>query len=199
MIEPSRTIGAVLAAGRSKRFGGDKLLQAFHGRPLGAHIAVTLASLPLLQRIAVCPPDAPARRQIYSARGFIVLDNPQPERGMGSSLALAARHAAAIGADALLVCLADMPHVPATHLLGLLAQASLDRNAATEAVELRCPPVAFGAGALPELARLSGDRGAWRLLSAAIVVPVAADTARDYDLPADFSANQGPTIDGPSW
>lgn len=198
MIGPSRTIAAVLAAGRSKRFGGDKLLQAFRGRPLGAHIAITLANLPLLQRIAICPPDAPVRRQIYSARGFIVLDNPQPDRGMGSSLALAAQHAAASGADALLVCLADMPHVPATHLLGLLAQASLDRNAATEVDGLRCPPVAFGARALPDLERLSGDRGAWHLLAAATVVPAAVDTVRDYDVPTDFSAHQGPA-DGPSW
>lgn len=198
MIAPSRTIAAVLAAGRSKRFGGDKLLHVFDSRPLGAHIAVTLADLPLLQRIAICPPDAPARSQIYSARGFIVLDNPQPDRGMGSSLALAAQHAAAMGADALLVCLADMPHVPATHLLGLLAQASLDRNAATVVDQLRCPPVAFGAQSLPDLTRLSGDRGAWRLLAAATLVPVAADTVRDYDLPADFSANQG-AADGPSW
>lgn len=198
MIAPSRTVGAVLAAGRSRRFGGDKLLHVFDGRPLGDHIAITLANLPLLQRIAVCPPDAPARREIYSARGFVVLDNPQPDRGMGSSLAFAAQHAAVIGADALLVCLADMPHVPATHLLGLLAQASLDRNAATEVGELRCPPVAFGARALPKLARLSGDRGARSLLAAAIVVPAAADTVRDYDLPADFSANQGPA-GGPCW
>jgi molybdenum cofactor cytidylyltransferase len=186
LIEVSRTIGVVLAAGRSQRFGADKLLQPLHGQPLGAHIAIELANLPLLQRIAVCPLGKAARRQIYSSRGFLLLDNAQPGGGMGTSLALAAQHALAVGADALLVCLADMPHIPASHLQGLLALARLDRNAATEADGLRGPPVAIGAHALAGLAQLSGDHGARHLLAAAAILPAAAELVRDYDVPADF-------------
>ena len=113
MTAPRRVVAVVLAAGRSERFGGDKLMHLLNGRPLGEHIARTLADIRLAARIAICPAGSP-RQSLFG--DFEIIENPPPEQGMGTSLALGARRAIALDADAMLVCLADMPYVTAQHL-----------------------------------------------------------------------------------
>src|SRR5690606_16562633 len=58
------------------------------------------------------------------AEGWTALINPEPEAGLGSSLALAAGLALAGGRDALLVLLADMPLVTGEYLRELAAAAA---------------------------------------------------------------------------
>jgi molybdenum cofactor cytidylyltransferase len=173
----------VLAAGSASRFGSDKLLHPLDGRPLGEHIAMTLSDVPVAARLAVCPVGS-ARRELFERHGFEVIDNPHPEQGMGMSLALGATRAIALDADALLVCLADMPFVTREHLDALLA---VDADAVvTEAVAARSPPAVFARKLLPELATLSGDHGARHLLKSAAIVPAEPAIVRDFDTLADF-------------
>lgn len=183
MTAARRVVALVLAAGSASRFGSDKLLHPLHGRPLGAHIAMTLANLPLAARLAVCPAGS-TRGDLFRPHGFEIVGNPQPEQGMGTSLALGAQRAMALDADALLLCLADMPFVTADHLRALLA---VDAEAVvTETADLRSPPAAFARTLLPELALLAGDRGARHLLTSAATVVAEPAMVRDFDTPADF-------------
>lgn len=181
MTAPRRVVALVLAAGRAKRFGSDKLRHPLNGRPLGEHIAVTLAELPLAARLAVCPA---ARGDLFAPHGFEVIDNPHPEQGMGVSLALGAARAIALDADALLVCLADMPFVTVAHLDALLAIRM--PVVATTCDGTRSPPAVFARELLHELASLAGDQGARHLLKSAATVAAPADLVRDFDTPDDL-------------
>jgi molybdenum cofactor cytidylyltransferase len=182
---PESIIAAVLAAGQSTRFAGDKLVHPLRGKPLAAHIADTLAALPTTHRLAVCPVRSP-RADIFAARGFEVLENPDPGLGLSLSLALAATHALALDADALLVCLADMPDVRIAHLQSLIARQGANEVVATVAAGVRSPPALFARSVLPELTALTGDTGARDLLRAAATVEATPDLVRDYDTLADF-------------
>ena len=182
MTAPRRVVAVVLAAGRSERFGGDKLMHLLNGRPLGEHIARTLADIRLAARIAICPAGSP-RQSLFG--DFEIIENAHPEQGMGTSLALGARRAIALDADAMLVCLADMPYVTAKHLRELLA---VDAPATvTESNGTRSPPAVFSRALLPELTILTGDHGARHLLRSAATVAAAPQLVRDFDTPADFA------------
>ncbi len=182
---PDRIAAVVLAAGLSSRFPGDKLLHPLRGKPLAARIADTLAALPFAHRLAVCPAESPGRTSLFAARGFEIVVNDAPGRGMASSLALAAQRAIALDVDGLLVCLADMPNVTATHLERLLSAAG-DAPAATVVDGRHGPPAVFGRDLLPALASLTGDKGARDLLSRATPIEADPELGRDYDTLADF-------------
>lgn len=184
MTAARRVVAVVLAAGSASRFGSDKLLYPLDGRPLGEHIAVTLADVPVAARLAVCPVGS-ARRELFERHGFEVIDNPHPAQGMGRSLALGAARAIDLNADALLVCLADIPFVTREHVEALL---TVDADVvATEATSVRSPPIVFARTILPELTTLTGDQGARHLLKSATTVAAAPQMVRDFDTPDDFA------------
>lgn len=184
MTAPEVTVALVLAAGRSSRFSGDKLLHPLAGKPLAAHVADRLAAMAFSHRLAVCPAGAEDRAALFRSRGFEIIENFDPDEGMGHSLALGARRALELGAEAMIVCLADMPYVTEAHICALLA-ASVDA-AATVSGGTKSPPAAFGKSFLPQLARLSGDSGARDLLRHAALVEAEPKLVRDFDTPADF-------------
>ena len=110
---------AVLAAGRGSRFGGGKLEANCAGKPLGRWALDAVAGAGLGPDIIVTGPDG-----VSFADGWSALVNPHPERGLGSSLALAANVARDADAPSLLVLLADMPLVSSAYLRGLAAVAA---------------------------------------------------------------------------
>lgn len=186
MTAPSSIAAVVLAAGLSTRFGGDKLLHPYAGKPLAAHIADTLAAMPLAHRVAIVPPAPSPRAELFSERGFELVTNPDPQQGMGSSLALGARRAAELGADALLLCLADMPNVTARHLTELIAAADDSDAVATAFDQSRGPPAIFARRLFGDLADLTGDHGAKHLLANATLIAASPGLERDFDTPSDF-------------
>lgn len=182
MTAARRVVAVVLAAGKSSRFGGDKLLRPLKGKPLAAHIADTLTTSP---RYAVVPPQSPERAALFAGRGFAVIENPDAEQGMGTSLARAAATALPLDVDAMLVCLADMPFVSRAHLDALLA---VDAHVvATEAAGVRSPPIVFARATWPELLTLTGDHGPRHLLRSAATVEADPAMVRDFDTPEDFT------------
>ena len=186
MSAPEGLAGIVLAAGLSRRYAGDKLLAPFSGMPLAAHVADLLATLGLQHRLAVCPVGHEDRAGLFEDRGFEIIWNDAPELGMGRSLALGAVQAQALGASAILVCLADMPNVTAAHLRRLIELGQGGELVATEVNGVRMPPAVFPAAMLPGLAALTGDRGARALLTEARTVAAGALLARDLDTRDDF-------------
>ena len=186
MTGNSIIVAAVLAAGLATRFGTDKLLHPLHGKPLAAHIADTLASLPFAHRLAVVAADHSERSGLFSQRGFAIAENDDPARGLASSLALAAAWAQRHDADALLICLADMPYITADHLARLIAAGEDNDVIATEANGVRSPPAIFSRALLPQLLTLTGDRGARDLITNAALVVAPPALVKDVDTPGDL-------------
>lgn len=151
----------VLAAGSSTRFGSDKLSALLEGEPLIRHAIRAARAAPVEQVIVV-------------AREGLELGEwpgtPEVKRIAIDSDALSASLKAGIAAagevDGAFVFLGDMPRVP-HHVASRLA-AALGR---TYAAIPRCEgksghPVLLSARSFADLARLTGDAGAGRLLKA---------------------------------
>ena len=185
MTAPERTVLALLGAGRSTRFGVSKLDEELWGKPLGGHAPDVLAGIPFAARLAITG-DAAID---YVALGCTVLRNPDPARGQASSLHLAAEHALAMAADALLIVLADMPCVTTAHVRRLLdaAESAAAIVASTDGTA-RKPPALFGRVHFPALLATTGDHGAHDLIRTARLVAAPADELVDVDTPKDLAA-----------
>ena len=180
---------AILAAGQGKRFGSEKLMANLGGIPLGFHIADTLAQMPFGWRIAVCSKGT-ALTQRFSAAGFDIIANAEPEKGQSHSLHLAVRAVQATEATALLVVLADMPFVTKGHVEKLLAQTR--EIVASTSGDGPMPPALFPREVWPQLLATTGDAGARDLLKDASLVYAPPSELRDIDVPADLRETRAP-------
>ncbi|MEM9963903.1 MAG: NTP transferase domain-containing protein [Asticcacaulis sp.] len=153
-----------LAAGRSQRFGDDDKLEALlGGKPLALVTADRLEGMVWAQKIALVHSAllaSPLRQ-----RGFTLLI-PAPNAGMGDNLSLAV--AAVKDADAVLIVLADMPFIDRALIERLKAAIDTDREisiAVSETEGIVSPPALFSRKHFNTLRTLSGDRGAFGLIS----------------------------------
>ncbi|MXO96485.1 NTP transferase domain-containing protein [Erythrobacter aquimaris] len=172
----------LLAAGRSERFGGDKLAADYRGRQLWTW-AARAAEKAGFQHLYIVM--APHSSIAPDARWNRVL-NAEAERGMGTSIA--AGLAAAQAHDRVVIALADMPRVTASHLR-MLAQASGPLFTRQSDGKAGCP-AAFDSASFAELRELDGDRGA-RILAGPdvnLVEPAAADMLVDIDRRSELDA-----------
>lgn len=156
--------GVLLAAGRSTRFGADKLMQ-----PLGEGTVAEAAGRALMagvdRGVAVIRPGAGRLAGRLRALGLEPVTCIEAAHGMGHSLARGV--AATADADGWAILLADMPFVRAA---SIQAVSSRLREGAGIAVPTcdgdRGHPVGFSARFKDELLRLQGDRGASEILRA---------------------------------
>ena len=175
--------GILLAAGIASRFGSNKLEAMLGDDMLGLHAARTLAGIGCNGLFAVHDPANAKLASGLQSNGFTLLDNDIPHVGLSHSLALAALAATASEADAMLVCLADMPSVSTRHLLALIDahRQHPDRIITSATATQRSPPALFPRTAWPMLATLTGDAGARQFLHHAIVVQTHAAELIDID------------------
>lgn len=177
----------VLAAGASRRFGGDKLSALLDGEPLLFH-AVRAARA------------APVSRVLMVARDGLDCgtwsENPPVEvlriTSDALSESLKAGIAALHDAEGVFVFLGDMPRVP--HDMAARLAAGIGGGSAALPRHDGRPghPVLLSPRLYPEIARLSGDEGAGRLLRGRgdVVFVETGDPAihLDIDRPQDFAA-----------
>ncbi|WP_109809516.1 molybdenum cofactor guanylyltransferase [Sphingosinithalassobacter portus] len=97
-----KLLGAILAGGRSTRFGTDKAAALLAGKPLLDHVAECLARQ--CDDVIVCGRDWPGR--------VAVADRPGPDLGPLGGLNAALHHAAEQGYDAVLSAGCDTPQLP---------------------------------------------------------------------------------------
>ena len=187
--------GILLAAGSSKRFGSNKLLQALPAGTPHAGVPIALAAArnfveALPESIAVLRPRAQKLGQILRDAGCNTVVCKNAGEGMGTSLAAGVR--AAADADGWVVALADMPFLlPET--IRVIAQAISD-GAAIAAPAYRGErghPVGFARRFFEELSALHGDSGARALLDQHpdwVTVREVDDPGvlRDIDKPSDL-------------
>lgn len=186
MIEAKNTVLVLLAAGHSRRFGdiGSKLAQPFLSRPLGLHVAVALEDMPFQERIAVVSEDCGLD---YAAHGFTVLTNHDPDRDMASSFRIGVECAKAHGAAAVVIALADMPRVTASHIHHLLDAADApDAVVASSDGVTPLPPALFGRDRFDELLTLTGDHGARALIAGGKHIVANPAELIDVDTPEEL-------------
>jgi molybdenum cofactor cytidylyltransferase len=176
----------LLAAGRSERFGdiGSKLAQQFLARPLGLHVAVALEDMPFRERIAIVSPGCEID---YVPHGFNVLVNDDADGDMASSVRMGVECARATEAQGVLIALADMPRVTATHIYHILDAAD---DAATVVASSDgvspLPPVLFGRDRFAEVLALKDDQGANAMIRAGRHVVANPAELIDVDTPEEL-------------
>jgi molybdenum cofactor cytidylyltransferase len=192
---PAKIRGILLAAGYSKRFGSNKLLQALPPGSPEAGVPIALASAKRLlevlpDSIAVVRPRAQKLASLLRDAGCNTVVCKGAAEGMGTSLAAGVR--AAADADGWVVALADMPFIRAETIRAVVG--ALEGGAAIAAPAYRGQrghPVGFGKSCFEELSALSGDHGARELLArhrASLTLCETDDPGalRDIDRPSDL-------------
>ena len=184
--------GLLLAAGYSRRFGGDKLLAPLHGRPLIVWSAETIAA-EVEALYVVVPAGDVARRAAVAALGPVVVEHERRDEGMASSIG--AGVAALPGSvEAVIIALADQPLV-APEVIRRLRDRWRGGGVTAVAPRYRDGqgnPVLFGRPAFGALRQLGGDRGARAVLAglgaAAAFLDVDDPMPIDVDTPEALRA-----------
>ncbi|MEO8571826.1 MAG: NTP transferase domain-containing protein [Chloroflexota bacterium] len=188
-----RTIGLVLAAGAGSRFGGEKLLAPIGGRPILQHVLDALAAAGVDEVVVVLGVDAAAVEAAITWRGERRVINPEPARGLASSLQ-AGFEAIGPTSDPVLVALGDQPLISVEVIRSLLEAPAMPGHPVVVpayADEHGRNPVLLRPAAFSLVAEAAGDRGLGPLLAAhpelidEIPVPGANP---DVDTPADLAA-----------
>jgi len=196
-VHPARNAAAlVLAAGRSSRMGGpNKLLAEIGGRPL-LRIVVEAALASRARPVIVVT--GHQRERVEAALAGLPIDfvhNPNFADGLGSSLR-AGIAALPAQADAVIVCLGDMPQVEGAMIDRLVGALDPDKGAliAVPTIEgQRGNPVVWSRRFFPDLMTVEGDIGARHLIGryseAVVEVPLTGTAAlTDIDTPEALQA-----------
>ncbi len=162
--EGGKIAAVILAAGFAKRMHGrDKILELVNGQPLLARLIGEAKKAQIDDVFVVLPKQGYENRRAVAQPLALVVDHPNPEEGMGSSIRLAVEN---LGADyeALLFLLGDMPEINAQHLNLLIgAYSPQDEREIIRAASANGQPghpVLFGRRFFEPLMQLSGDIGA---------------------------------------
>ena len=186
MLEPERVALVLLAAGRSRRFlDGDKLAEQFIDKPLAFHVVTALEKMPFLARIAIVSDTS----LDFAELGYQVVRNPDPSLGQARSLCYGVERARALGAEAVLVALADMPRVTAAHIYRMFDASDGAETIVASSDGVRPgPPALFGKGLFDELLALDGDRGGRELIKRGRHVVTSPAELADVDTQEDLRA-----------
>jgi molybdenum cofactor cytidylyltransferase len=184
---------AILAAGSSRRLGRPKQAIEIGGRPLLTRAAEAAIEAGCRQVLVILGDRARSLSALVPPGARRVV-NPRYAEGMGSTIRVALDEIGReeVPPDGLLLAVCDQPALDARILREVLE--TWDRTgrpyaAACTYGDTIGTPAVFAPEAFPELAAMSGDRGARGLLrrSADRVVRVSWPAgARDVDLPSDL-------------
>ena len=181
-------IGCVLlAAGAGKRFGGGKLLYEVDGEPMIARAMRLYGAFDFSARVCVTRSEATEIQRLSQELGFPVAINPDPERGVGTSVAIATEAILAKEPylDGILYAVADQPYLTRESVERLLETFTAHPH---DIVSLafggrRGNPVVFPAAYYPELCALSEDIGGGAVIKRhpERLLLVEADSASELD------------------
>lgn len=187
-----QTVGLVLAAGAGSRFGGGKLLAPLAGRPVLQHVLDALAAAGVGEVVVVLGGDAAAIEDAITWRSERRVTNPDPGRGLSSSIQVGFGEIGE-GAASVLVVLGDQPLVSVDVIKAVLdAPDDPSRPIVVPAYadDRGRNPVLLRRGAFGLVAQATGDRGLGPLIAAnaaaVLEVPVVGHNP-DVDTPADLA------------
>ena len=191
------TAAIVLAAGLSRRMGRPKLLLELEGRPLIWHAVECVISAGIREVFVVAGPEHDGLARALEGLPVRFVINPTPEAGQGSSVSAGVR-ALPEGTTAALIALGDQPGVPAEVIPALLGALKTPGKsiAAPRYADGLGNPVLFAAPVFPELAVLTGERGARAVVerdpSRLAQVDIGCPMPRDIDTPEDYESLSPP-------
>ncbi|WP_328353628.1 nucleotidyltransferase family protein [Streptomyces sp. NBC_00445] len=180
--------GLLLAAGGGRRLGGrPKALLEHRGRPLVEHAVGVLRAAGCTRVHVVLGAQAAVVRERARLEGCVLVDNPEWEQGMGSSLRAGLDSLAGTSATAALVSLVDQPGIGPEAVARVLAAYTDEESLVSAAYDgVRGHPVLFGAAHWTGIAATAtGDRGARAYLKAheeEITLVECGDVAEAYDI-----------------
>lgn len=187
-----RVAAVIAAAGASRRLGRPKQLLVRAGRPLVRATAERLLAAGFAPVIVVLGFEADAVAAVLDDLAVERVRHAGWQTGMGGSLAagVARLDELAIGPAGVLLMPCDLPEVDVGALRELLDTFARDPGRPVAALYegIVGTPAIFPATLRAELARLSGDRGARRLLRGrrdVVAVPMPS-AARDVDDPGSL-------------
>lgn len=181
--------GVVLAAGRARRFGRQKLLADLGGRPIVRHAVEQVLAAGLEEVVVVLGAESDAVAAALSGLPVRTVVNHRYSEGMASSIVCGVG-AVTPGATAIVIALGDQPTIGAGTIARLVAAWHESRRAITAPVYdgTRGTPVLFDAALRSELLALSGDGGARPVVDAdpgrVTEVHFARPMPPDVDTPA---------------
>jgi len=186
----------LLAAGASTRMNGpDKLLLKIDGVPLLRRSAEAILPANITRLHVILPPES-LRKNVLKNLPVNIIEASNWLDGMAASIRAGM---AAISPDckAVVIALADMPDIDATHVNALIAAFSPTNQIcrAQTADGTAGNPVLFGKHFFPALAQLKGDKGARDLIASVPeylhLVPTKGQAAViDLNTPAAWTAWQ---------
>ena len=180
----------VLAAGLARRMGRQKLLLDLRGKPVVRWSVEAILSH-IGDVVIVTGHEEAGVRGALAGLPLRFAQNPRPEDGQGSSIAVGVG-ALSASTGAVLIALGDQPRLPAPVVPALLE--AFARGGAAIVTPIyhggQGTPVLFGAEVFPELRALTGDGGARSVVRAHpdrvrevvfdLPVPDDVDTPEDY-------------------
>jgi molybdenum cofactor cytidylyltransferase len=184
MIALEQTVAVLLCAGHSRRFeSGDKLLFPMSGKPLAAHAAAMLATLPFAGLVATVRHNQTALHDLLKGFGFDLIEvTDDAEQSQSANAGIEA--ALAKGGKAICMMLGDMPFVPTSHIGSLAMAASDALPAASQGDGWIGPP--WIASAMWLGANAAGVKAA--IARDAVVITPPPGSLRDIDYHADLQA-----------
>jgi molybdenum cofactor cytidylyltransferase len=188
----TRAAGVVLAAGLSRRFGRQKLLEPVEGRPLVLHTVDAARAAGLDPLIVVVSPD-PGLRRALRGLPIVVAENPNPEAGLASSVRIGFRAIAdaPLLVDSAVVLLGDQPRVRVDAIRALVESTAPQPLLVAAYADGSNPnPVLVHREAWSVADELTGDRGfgPWMTENRRLVGTIEVEgTNPDMDTPADLA------------
>jgi molybdenum cofactor cytidylyltransferase len=191
-----RIAGILLAAGTSSRMGENKLLLEIGGEPLVARVARRALAGGLDPLVVVVGHEAARSRAALAGVDCRIVENADYASGQPSSVAagIAALSGAALGVEAAMILLADMPFVTPEIVRGLIARRreSGARLVVSRYGDVQAPPALYDRSLFDELSRMTDGRCGREVIArhrdAAMFVALPADRLADLDTPDDLTA-----------
>ena len=150
---------AILAAGRSTRFGSQKLVQSYHGKLLLQWPIDVLRKISAEKLLVV---SKTLDVSLFDLDGFKLIINEKPEYGISSSVKLAV--SAAKGHEGILLLLGDMPKI-STDLVKQVISMDRKRIVFPSHDGIKGFPVYLPSKYFEEAMSLSGDVGLRKIIA----------------------------------
>lgn len=159
----------ILAAGASSRMGAPKQLLLVDGKTLIKRICETAMDTPCHPIVTVLGANRNLIRKETERMPITVIDNPQWENGMSSSIkmGLAGAYMTEKAIEAAIFLTVDMPYVSAELINKMIEKAESDENIEIVACKYDSQmgiPVLFKRTLFTDLLELTGDEGAKKVV-----------------------------------
>ncbi len=194
-VAPARVAGVLLAAGRSRRMGRNKLLLPVDGEPMVRRVAARALDAGLSPLVVVLGHESALVRDALRGLACTFVESDEPEGPTSASLHPALRELGPDArVDAVVVLLGDMVHVT-SGMIAALVRSSREDTAPLEVSrygDVFAPPLLFRRPLWPELLAWHGDGCGKSVVldhrAEARVHEWPAGDLQDVDTPHDYEA-----------